>query len=296
MILKKAKFHSWRLVFWFTAGLLFIFAVTPRGYAQTLESSVSSTASVVEESDAPPAFPYTKKFIISSYYSPLPDQKYYFRGNYEADVKLNGEGVHAADGTEVFPGMAAASKAYPFGSKMEVPGFGIVSIHDRGGAIKGNRLDLWMGRGEEGLARALGWGMRTLEVTVYGPDANLSESVNFESVPMMDLSRFLVQTTYFQQDLGEGDEGPLVSELQRFLKKLGFFQGEISGYFGNETKNAVEKFQRSRKVITEERDPAAGNFGPRSRMALEAFLNERKAEELAKLPIGTFASGDRGDA
>ena len=37
---------------------------------------------------------------------------------------------------------------------MQIPGIGFVAVHDRGGAIKNNRLDIWMGEGEEGLSRA----------------------------------------------------------------------------------------------------------------------------------------------
>jgi hypothetical protein len=28
-------------------------------------------------------------FIVTAYYSPLPDQKYYYTGDYESEIKLN---------------------------------------------------------------------------------------------------------------------------------------------------------------------------------------------------------------
>jgi hypothetical protein len=28
-------------------------------------------------------------FIVTAYYSPLPNQKYYYTGNYESEIKLN---------------------------------------------------------------------------------------------------------------------------------------------------------------------------------------------------------------
>lgn len=31
------------------------------------------------------------KYIVTAYYSPLPDQQFYLRGNYEDEVRLNGE-------------------------------------------------------------------------------------------------------------------------------------------------------------------------------------------------------------
>ena len=82
------------------------------------------------------------------------------RGTYAADTLLNGKGIAGADGTGVYLGMAAAPQSYEFGTRIVFPGIGTVTVHDRGGAITeletgAHRLDLWMGYGEEGLARAL---------------------------------------------------------------------------------------------------------------------------------------------
>jgi len=132
------------------------------------------------------SYPFTKFFTISAYYSPLPCQDKYVTGSYATDIRLNGGGVHGADGTSVYPGMVAAPKSYSFGTKMDIPGIGTVAVHDRGGAIvhateKGNtydRLDIWMGYGDKGLKRALNWGKRTVEVTVHGKNESLSENVS----------------------------------------------------------------------------------------------------------------------
>jgi 3D (Asp-Asp-Asp) domain-containing protein len=142
-------------------------------------------------------FPYTQSFVISAYYSPLPCQNKYATGSYEGDIRLNGHGVHGADGTDVYPGMVAAPKTYPFGTKLYIPNIGIVAVHDRGGAIltsdeRGkdfDRLDIWMGYGDEGLKRALNWGKQTVEVTVYGitdsvtEDAQLADYMAEEAIP-----------------------------------------------------------------------------------------------------------------
>jgi len=32
-------------------------------------------------------------FIVTAYYSPLPNQQYYITGNYEDEVILNGQGI-----------------------------------------------------------------------------------------------------------------------------------------------------------------------------------------------------------
>lgn len=265
-----------KLAFWLTLGILLLFTFTPRGYAQA-------------------TFPYTKKFVVSSYYTPLPNQSRYIRGSYEGDVRLNGEGVHSADGTSVYPGMAAASRDFPFGTKMDIPGFGVVAIHDRGGAIKGDRLDIWMGEGEEGLRRALWWGMRSVDVIVYGIDPNIQESVNIAGIPLADISTVPQRTTYFRVDLAVGDEGAQVSELQRFLKNLGYFKSDITGYFGSETNSALTEFQSAQKVIVTADDPGAGNFGPRSRYALEALLEEKRGTLIKKLPEPGLHRGAKGE-
>lgn len=144
-----------------------------------------------ESFDAGDAYPYTEPFVISAYYSPLPCQSRYVTGSYEGDIRLNGSGVNGADGTPVYPGMIAAPRTYSFGTKMHIPEVGIVAVHDRGGAIvtAGNRnqaydrLDIWMGYGDKGLKRALNWGKRTVDVTVYG----ISDSV-IEDIDLYDYS------------------------------------------------------------------------------------------------------------
>ncbi len=80
----------------------------------TLMISPSETSFAAE-----PIPPGTERtFIITAYYSPLQGQKTYYRGSYEADVLLNGNGTHGASGTPVFTGMLAAPKTYAFGTQI----------------------------------------------------------------------------------------------------------------------------------------------------------------------------------
>ena len=79
---------------------------------------------------------YEETYLVATaYYSPLPGQKYYLRGNYEKEVILNGNGTHGASGKPVFTGMLAAPKSYRFGTRIWVDGLGTGSVEDRGGAI-----------------------------------------------------------------------------------------------------------------------------------------------------------------
>jgi 3D (Asp-Asp-Asp) domain-containing protein len=128
---------------------------------------------------APPATSFANSvqpttFIVTAYYSPLPGQSFYLKGNYEAEKRLNGNGTHGASGKPVFAGMIAAPKSYSFGTQIFFEGMGVGTVADRGGAIveawdRGqayDRIDIWMGSGESGLRRAMAWGRREVKGTI----------------------------------------------------------------------------------------------------------------------------------
>ncbi len=72
-----------------------------------------------------------------------------------------------ASGHVIQPGdkFVAAPAKYPFGTLMAIPGYGVVPVLDRGGAIKGDKLDVFFG-GPTGHAEALQWGRRYVKVVV----------------------------------------------------------------------------------------------------------------------------------
>jgi len=59
------------------------------------------------------------------------------------------------------PGTLAAPIQY-MGRRMYVPGYGWGTVQDIGGAIQGNRLDVWF----ESVDEARRWGRQTLDVIV----------------------------------------------------------------------------------------------------------------------------------
>ena len=73
-----------------------------------------------------------------------------------------------ANGYVIQPGdkLIAAPAAYAFGTTMTIPGYGTAVVRDRGGAIKGNKIDLLFGSHQE----ALEWGRQFLEVTIHGQE------------------------------------------------------------------------------------------------------------------------------
>ena len=231
-----------------------------------------------------------REFTVTGYYSPLPNQTYYVTGSYESDKRLNGHGIAGADGTPVFPGMIAAPSSYAFGTVICLPGFGCGSVHDRGGAIveKGgrniarhDRLDLWTGYGEEGLARALDIGLWHTNGTLYEPGeaGNIDIAVNFKAVSPLTRLLDIPAVQQFVEKLYLGDSGEAVTTLQEALEKLGFYIGAKDGEFGAELKSAVLNFQLENFVVDSSTQVGAGGFGPKTQAALSEALNKFETQK-----------------
>lgn len=72
-----------------------------------------------------------------------------------------------ANGHRIRPGekFVAADRRYAFGTMLAIPGYNEsrpVPVWDRGGAIKGNKLDVYFDSHKE----ALKWGVRNLQVSI----------------------------------------------------------------------------------------------------------------------------------
>jgi peptidoglycan hydrolase-like protein with peptidoglycan-binding domain/3D (Asp-Asp-Asp) domain-containing protein len=251
------KLPSTFLVSAMIAGLLPVHAIAQ-------ESSESSVVTPTE--------PYVQDFVLTAYYSPLPDQCCYVKGSYDADKILNGNGTHAADGTPVYEGMIAAPASYPFGTRIQLPGLGTFTVHDRGGAIQEwddtHRLDIWMGSGEEGLARALAFGIQSFRGTVYpvGVQDMPENAFDITSLPasLTSIQRYAVtedetdSTTETAEEAVDvstestepiavetasmGARGEAVRVVQEQLLALGYFAHEVTSYFGDVTRASLASF------------------------------------------------------
>ena len=126
-----------------------------------------------------------QKFLVTAYYSPLPNQKFYMRWDYQADIRLNWNWTNWADGTEVYMGLLAGPKWYDFWTKIVLPWLWIWTIHDRWGAIYAHsdyiRIDIWMWKWEVGLARALNWWIQFVDGKVCGKSPEL-DTLDFTSI------------------------------------------------------------------------------------------------------------------
>lgn len=196
------------------------------------------------------AAPHEQEFIITAYYSPLPGQCCYVTGGLAADRVVNGQGVRAVDGTAVYPGMAAAPMSYPFGTRIRVPGVGVVEVHDRGGAIRElpggrHRMDIWVGSGEEGLARALAFGVQRLRGTVYpvgSPQPPVSLALEQLPAPWERLRTYVRPEGLLGARPRSGERGYSIALLQHYLRELGYLTQPVTGLFGPMTEEAMRSF------------------------------------------------------
>ena len=83
---------------------------------------------------------------------------------------INGDAI-TADGSHVAMGMAACGPSFAFGTMFDVPGFGVVTCHDRGGWITDRNIDLciYTGNAKADRAAAMKWGKRRVRVGVSQP-------------------------------------------------------------------------------------------------------------------------------
>ena len=75
-------------------------------------------------------------------------------------IGLTASGRMARPGT-----IAADTRKYPFGTVMFVKGYGYGRVEDRGGSIKGDRIDLYFNSHRQ----ALEWGRKKVRVKIWFP-------------------------------------------------------------------------------------------------------------------------------
>ncbi len=229
-----------------------------------------------------------RTFTITGYYSPLPNQNQYLTGSYKAEIRLNGSGIAGADGTPVYPGMIAAPRSFDFGTKIKIPGLGVGMVNDRGGAIvqKGerdlarhDRLDIWMGYGDEGLRRALSFGVQHIDCVIYPQDAPIQVGMNFTVPPMLNEIVDFPDRKNFSQNMSLGARGNGVKDLQRALRDVGFYERVIHGTFDEHVEDAVFAFQKKNFIVRDKEEAGAGVFGPRTRAELSTQLFDTEIQK-----------------
>lgn len=197
-------------------------------------------------------------FIVTAYYSPLPDQEHYLKGNYEDEITLNGKGIAGASGKKVFSGMLAAPWKYKFGTKVYLEWLWVGAVEDRGWAIveagkrgyEHDRIDVWMGYGDEGLKRALYWGKRKVKWSVVSSDSTVTLSNTSIASPEWATRGLSPIPSVFSSGIGIHSESKLVKELQEFLHGTGHYTGEIDGVYNSTLIDVIADFQEKNGIET----------------------------------------------
>jgi len=82
-------------------------------------------------------------------------------------------------------------------------------------------------------------------------------------------------------ELRLGSRGAAVSQLQQNLRRLGYFNGSNTGYFGSETQQAVLSFQRANRIAT------TGIVGRQTAQAIRNAVNGGVGGEYPQLSEGS---------
>lgn len=108
----------------------------------------------------------------SGYYEPLKNQKEpYLNGSYKKEKSINYPcGIAAFSGKPPKSGRTIAVDPQHIkpGTVLAIPGWGVVIAQDSGGDIKGNRIDLFCGKGSKALRLAKKWNGKIVKATVLG--------------------------------------------------------------------------------------------------------------------------------
>lgn len=204
-------------------------------------------------------------FYVTAYYSPLPWQEKYLRGDYEAEIRLNWKWVRWASWKEVFPWMIAAPRNYAFWTKIYLEWVWVWSVEDRWGAIVNSwerwheydRLDIWMWYGDEWLQRALKWWTRKVKWKVL--EWNQSVTIEFNTSPVTKYRGLVVDA--------EKPVDTSVKDLQSLLSDMGLYNGEIDWDY-SKVKNILIKYQIEKWIIEDEFDEQAWYFWEKTYAAI----------------------------
>jgi len=198
-----------------------------------------------------------KYFIVTAYYSPLPNQKFYLKGNYEAEKRLNWEWIRWASWKNVFSGMLAAPKWYKFGTKIYLEWLWVWEVSDRWWAIvhawnrwyNYDRIDLWVGYGDEGLKRALYWWKRKIKWKILPSNSKIT--IDYKKIPSPTwATKWLKKiSNIFNIPLWINSNPNQIKELQKFLQKIGLYKGKINWIYNNEVIDIIYNFQIENKLI-----------------------------------------------
>ncbi len=188
--------------------------------------------------------------------------------------------------------MIAAPSSYAFGTELYFPGRGIGKVEDRGGAIVEqwerteaslDRIDIWAGKGEDGLERALSFGVQYLDAYIC-PDGVIWSDVGFDYDKFPIFEDFFHKSLWVMQ-LRPQREDPWVGALQDYLIAMWYMkEWRSTMFYGDETTDAVCDFQHDQLWIAKSSE-RCGLFGPQTRYALEMYAKKKGLVDENRNPL-----------
>lgn len=202
-------------------------------------------------------------FVVTAYYSPLPNQKYYMRGNFENEKILQWEWTHWASWKKVFSWMLAWPKNYAFWTKIELEWLWVWVIEDRWQAIvnkwqrwyKHDRLDVWMWYWDEWLKRTLAWWKRKVKWKIIEPYSEVT--INYKNHPAPESAIFHLkkkEKTAFDLYLWKSSKNEDVKVLQKLFRDLWLYNWEIDWIYNEQIIKIVYDFQLKNNIVKSEND------------------------------------------
>lgn len=249
-------------------------------------------------------------YLVSAYYSPEEGQDFYLHGNYEDEIRMNGEGKTTASGAPVRIGTIAAPKSVPFNTRISVNQNITIkgksydfnfqgTVLDRGGAIntasKLPRLDIYMGSGQKWLCRAINFWVQTVYATL--DNSTIGDTSNFDFIPS-DCNNPGTTTVKppkssnssfdpFTSSLSISTTKENLKTVQRLLQRMNALVGDVDGVYDQEFRESVYKFQTSQWILSSWNDEWAGVYGPKTRSKLRAVLQWDTTTSSSVPPIST---------
>lgn len=258
-------------------------------------------------------------FVVTAYYSPLPNQEHYsfsvYNGRertFEEEKRLQWEWIRWASWKAVFSWMLAAPKDYKFWTKIYLDWLGIWEVADRWGAIVSkwvrwysyDRIDVWMWYWDEWLKRASNWWKRTIKWNII--DSTNLVNLDYWKISTKELAYTLNTTKadnvksnnilnkaiikdnvidIFSKQAVTVDE---IKKLQEKLAEIDLYSWEITWIY-DDIIDVIYNFQLSKEIVKSEYDLWAWFYWPKTRLALKNEYNtylikeEEKKKELARL-------------
>jgi peptidoglycan hydrolase-like protein with peptidoglycan-binding domain/3D (Asp-Asp-Asp) domain-containing protein len=253
-----------------------------------------------------------KKYIVTAYYSPLPDQQFYLRWNFEDEVRLNWEGKRWASWKAVYPWMLAAPKTYAFGTKLFLEWIWIGTVDDRWWAIvgsgsrwyDGDRVDIWMWYWDDGLKRALTWWKRTVYWRIIAdneedvlPSIAVENfkiwQIDFESLKNARLvwknsseTKVVTVQNLVPANISLKSSADDILLAQKIFNQLWYYSWTIDWVYRNDLNKSILGFQLDNWVVSSVNAKGAWWYWEATKKALNSkyltFLNQEKIRIIAE--------------